>query len=59
MSAVKLHPDFAKAIGAGITDAAAIEHDVTRVVDSMKAVHGGNWRIQIDHEHHFVLIVRR
>lgn len=59
MSAVKLHPDFAKAIGAGIADAAAIERDAKRLADLMKAVHGGDWRIQVDHECHFVMVVQR
>jgi hypothetical protein len=59
MSAVNLHPDFAKAIVAGITDAAAIERAAKRLADSMKAVHGGNWQSTVDHDDHFVLIVRQ
>ncbi|RWM76684.1 MAG: hypothetical protein EOR81_21770 [Mesorhizobium sp.] len=40
-------------------EAAEIERHAASIASAMAAVHGGNWRIQIDHEHHFVLIVRR
>ena len=29
------------------------------VADNMQKAHGGNWRIQIDHEHGLVIIARR
>lgn len=33
-----------------------IKRDAASIATAMKAIHGGEWRVQIDHQHQLVLI---
>lgn len=37
----------------------AIERDVRAIAKRMQNVHGGEWRVHIDHQHHFALVAMR
>ena len=56
---MRLLTEFHKSIADATRAGEIIEQDAKSLADTMKAVHGGEWRIQIDHEVGFVLVVRR
>ena len=55
-------PAAGEAMPAVQTMAAAalqIERDAAFIATAMALIHGGDWRVQIDHQAEFVAIVRR
>lgn len=45
--------------GAPVNTRMAIKKKATELSSLMALEHGGDWRIQIDHEHGFALVTRR
>lgn len=39
--------------------ATRIETEATLIAGAMASIHGGDWRVQIEHQAGFVLVVRR
>lgn len=52
------HPSFTKAALAGAAVVAEIEATAAHLEQLMRDIHGGHWRIDIDHTAGFVLVVR-
>lgn len=54
-----IHPDLIKATLAASAAQAEVCAAAEYLADAMRRIHGGSWRIQIDHEVRFVMIVDR
>lgn len=45
-------------LGWPLDPAKTIQKDAASIANAMRSIHGGDWRIQIDHQGGFVMIVR-
>jgi len=51
-----LPPSITKALAPTNDLAAEVEYRARQLVEAMRAVHGGEWRVQIDHDLHLVIV---
>ncbi len=54
-----VHPMIATAAANAGIRMAQIEAVANHLADLMRQAHGGRWRVQIEHEHGFVMVAER
>ena len=54
-----IHPALLEAARSATTATAELKAGLDLVAGVMERIHGGRWRVQIDHEEGFVLVARR
>ncbi|UXS31344.1 hypothetical protein FY152_04245 [Agrobacterium tumefaciens] len=54
-----LHPSLVKATLAANAAEMDVQAAAEYLADAMARIHGGKWKIDVSHEHHFILIVNR
>lgn len=52
----KLHPMIASQVANAGIRLIQIEAVAKHLSDLMKDVHGGEWRVQIEHQHNFIMV---
>ncbi|MBB4407069.1 MULTISPECIES: hypothetical protein [Agrobacterium tumefaciens complex] len=58
-TAPTLHPSIVKASLAAKAAEMEVQAAAEYLADAMARIHGGKWKIDIAHEHHFVMIFNR
>ncbi|NSX87647.1 hypothetical protein G6L86_18750 [Agrobacterium tumefaciens] len=58
-TAPALHPSIIKASLAANAAEIDVQAAAEYLADAMARIHGGKWKIDVSHEHHFILIVNR
>ena len=54
-----IHPTLAKAAIAAAAAQAEVRAAAEYLAEAMQRIHGGEWNIDIEHEHRFVMIAQR
>lgn len=54
-----IHPSLVRATIGAMAEEAEVRIAAQYLAEVMRDIHGGNWKIDICHEHQFIMIVNR